>query len=711
MSFFGPALLVGLLAAAIPPILHLLHRRKIKVVRFPALEFIQRANRKTARRFRMKQILLMAVRSLLLAALAFALARPYVRHVEAAVSSGVGGDGTTVFVVDASWPMSYRIDGDETLLDQARLQAGHILDQVRGRAAVVVAGARVDVPIGEVTGDLASVRRVLTETKHGARTGTLGEAVARGYELLVDVPGKRRVVVLTTPAGAASQLPPPPPASDGESGVQLIPVDVAEGRPLPNRAVLDVALRPSPELGAGSWRVDARVGNFADAEVKRLPLHLEVDGEVRVRGFIDLAAGGQGTKTFHVRTKDGEATPAAVVLEGDALATDDRRDFWLQPAPKLRVLAVNGDPRPVPQADELFYFERALSPKTTAGARVQLTVVGADTLDQHALSTHDVVVLANVGAISEDKARELEGFVRGGGGLLVTMGAGAGDRERRRTLNERLVTVLPRTLRDVRTAGDAAASVEGGDRRFAHPSVFERGHAVLQAFPDPAKTTLVQARIRRYMLLDPAPDAGGEVVIALDDGAPLLVTKVVDRGRVALLTATIDREWGDLPIRPDFLPLLQQTLRYLTRVADVDTTPVLVGRPAPVPVEDPRVRRVQIQTPGGELHTVERPRDEKAEWAFDGTVLPGHYSVTPDPPLPGLVALPGFAVAVDTSASDLRGPEVADADVAEGAAAELKAVRRTELWHAALFGLFALLLAEAVLLFRRKDELGVEDLA
>ena len=709
MSFYGPALLVGLLAAAIPPILHLLHRRKVRVVRFPALEFILRANRKTARRFRIKQLMLMAVRSLLLALLAFAVARPYLRHVEDAAGAGVSGDGTTVFVLDATWPMGYVIDG-ESLLDQARLQAGHILDQVRGRAAVVVAGGRAEVPIGEVTGDLASVRRVLGEAELSPRIGTLPEAVARGYELLVDVPGARRVVVLTTPAGAASQLPPPPPARDGEGAIGLVPVDVAEGRPLPNRAVLDLALRPSPELGAGSWRVDARVGNFSSTAVERLPLHLEVDGEVRVRGFLDIAAGAQATKTFHVRTRGAEATPAAVVLEADALTTDDRRDFWLQPAPRLQVLAVNGDPRPVPHADELFYFERALSPRTTAGARVQLTVIGSDTLDQHALDTHDVVVLANIREIGAEKARELEAFVRGGGGLLVTMGHNAADRDRRKHLNERLVSVLPRTLRDVRQAGDAAASVEGGDRRVAHPGIFARAHSILDAFPDPARSTLAEARVGRYMLLDPAPDAGGEVVMALDDGAPLLVTKAVGRGRVALWTTSIDREWGDLPIRPDFLPLLQQTLRYLTRVSEVDTAPVLVGRSAPVPVEDPRVRRVQIQTPDGQLHVVERPRDEEDPWVFEGTNRPGHYRVTPDPPLPGLVALPGFAVAVDSSGADLRGPKVEGTDVASGPAADLKAVRRTELWHAALFGLFALLLAEGALLFRKRDNLPIEEM-
>ncbi len=698
MSFLGPALLIGLLAAAIPPILHLIHRRKAEVVRFPALEFILRSNRKTKRRFRMKQLLLMLLRCLLLAALAFALARPYVQHGPAAAAVAGSTGGTSVLVIDASYPMGFDLEG-ETLLERSRLMAKELLDQLRGQSAVVIAGDRIEVPIGEVTQDVASVRKAVDAAKLSPRSGHLGEAVARAYELLADLPGKRRVVVLTTPAGAASALPAPPPATSGV-GIELVAVDVSEGAKVPNRSVLDVKLRPAPEMGVGQWRVDARVGNYADEAVRRLPLHLEVDGEIAVRGFLDLGPGGEGMKTFYARLEAKKATPAAVVVQGDALKVDDRRDFWLQPAPRLRVLAVNGDPRPIPYRDELFYLERALAPSTSAGARVELTISASDTLDRHSFDDFDVVLMANVRAVDEGWAKRLEGFVRGGGGLFISMG----DRVDRRFANRHFARLLPRTLRDVRQAGDAAASAEGGDRRSARLGAFDRNHPILRPFSDPASSSLGGTRVRRYMLLDPAPDAGGEVVIALDEGAPYLLARRVERGRVIMLTGTLDRDWGDLPIRADFVPLLQQVLRYLTRVAEVDTAPVLVGRPAPVPVEDPRVRRVQVKTPAGALHSVERPRDADEAWVFAKTLRPGHYQVEPDPPLPDLAAIPGFAVAVDPAGADLRGARTAtpELDERKAAAAALTAGKRTELWHTALFALFLLLLGEGAVLFKRR---------
>jgi hypothetical protein len=706
MGFLTPALLIGLLAAAVPPIIHLIHRRQVKEVRFPALEFILRANRKTARRHRIRQLLLMAIRSLLMGLLAFAVAQPFIQNAEVVVASAGAGSGSTVLVVDASYPMQYALDG-ETLLDRARLTAGRVLDGLGadGQVGLVVAGDRIDIPTGEPTRDVSAVRRALDSVEAGHRHGNLGEAVSRAFDLLADQPAGagRRVVVLTTAAGAASGLPRPADAPEGER-IEVIPVDVAEGAPVPNRAVVEIDARPAPELGADQWRVDARIANYGDEAVAQVPLALDIDGETRVRGFIDLGPGEVGTKTFHVRHEGDAPARAAVVLDADPLLADDTRAFWLRPAPRVRVLVVNGEPKPTPYRDELFYLERALTPGLQGAARFRVTIADADTLDRHDFGEFDVVVFANFATPAPAQARALEAWVRQGGGLLITMGGKVEPAEG----NDALGALLPRTLRGIRTAGDAAASAEGRDRRAARPNLYAREHPILRTFGDPAATSIARTRVRRYMLLDPAPDASGEVVIGLDDGAPLLLTRGVERGRVALLTTSVDRDWGDLPIRADFLPLVQQLIRYLTRVTELEVAPVLVGRAAPVRSEDPRVERVRITGPDGRQHTSERPRAPNEKWTFARAVVPGHYAVVPDPPLPDLPTLPGFSVAIDPAGADLRGPKAeAVADAGDEARKRLQVQQRTELWHAALAFLFVLLIAEAALLFRRRKEIEV----
>ena len=160
MSFLQPALLIGLLAAAIPPIIHLIRRRQARRVSFAAIEFILRSNRRTARRFRMKQILLMTLRSLLLALVAFALARPVFDRLGSSDLPGGQNASVRVLVIDAGFNMGYEFDG-ESLLDRSRFMAQNLVDSSAERFGLIIAGDRVQNAFPELTSDRDAVKRAI----------------------------------------------------------------------------------------------------------------------------------------------------------------------------------------------------------------------------------------------------------------------------------------------------------------------------------------------------------------------------------------------------------------------------------------------------------------------------------------------------------------------------------------------------------------------
>jgi hypothetical protein len=197
--------------------------------------------------------------------------------------------------------------------------------------------------------------------------------------------------------------------------------------------------------------------------------------------------------------------------------------------------------------------------------------------------------------------------------------------------------------------------------------------------------------------------------MSLSDGAPYLMTRTVGRGRVALFTSTIDRDWGDLPIRPHFLPLVQEVVRYLTRVSNMESPPGMVGHSLPIPVGDPRIRRVRIIGPNGDLWVSERPPSAEQAWRFEETDVSGHYRMEADPPLPDMKTMPGFAIAVDAHGSDLRSRSVVAGKGAEAqqmSKAAFTPQQRNELWHGALLCLFVILLGEALLLWSGRNAMG-----
>ena len=79
LNFSSPVMLLGLSAAAIPVVLHLLNRLRSPVVPFSTLRFLRNTAQKTARRRHLENILLLLLRMAVFALLAMAVAGPWVR--------------------------------------------------------------------------------------------------------------------------------------------------------------------------------------------------------------------------------------------------------------------------------------------------------------------------------------------------------------------------------------------------------------------------------------------------------------------------------------------------------------------------------------------------------------------------------------------------------------------------------------------------------
>src|SRR5882672_5185422 len=104
MNFFNPGLLWFALGGAIPVIIHLLHRQKYRRVRWAAMEFLLAALKKTQRRLRLENLILLLLRILIMIILAIAISRPFVK----ASALGLPGDSNTqhFLVIDNSYSMA-----------------------------------------------------------------------------------------------------------------------------------------------------------------------------------------------------------------------------------------------------------------------------------------------------------------------------------------------------------------------------------------------------------------------------------------------------------------------------------------------------------------------------------------------------------------------------------------------------------------------------
>src|SRR6516165_2229792 len=106
MSFLNPFLLFGSVALAIPVLIHLVRREKSEIIPFSSLMFLLKVPKRSIRQQKMKNLLLMALRLLILAFLVGAFARPYLTQPAKPVPNANSNRGT-VLMLDNSYSMQY----------------------------------------------------------------------------------------------------------------------------------------------------------------------------------------------------------------------------------------------------------------------------------------------------------------------------------------------------------------------------------------------------------------------------------------------------------------------------------------------------------------------------------------------------------------------------------------------------------------------------
>ena len=96
MAFLNPGFLGALSLIALPIVIFLMFRKKFKKVEWAAMEYLLRANRRTNRRLKIENLLLLLIRCLIVAFLVMMMARPRIEassvnervHLEAGRQAG-----------------------------------------------------------------------------------------------------------------------------------------------------------------------------------------------------------------------------------------------------------------------------------------------------------------------------------------------------------------------------------------------------------------------------------------------------------------------------------------------------------------------------------------------------------------------------------------------------------------------------------------------
>ena len=625
MSLLAPLMLLGLLGLGLPLLAHLRGRDTPRPVRFAGLRFLGASDEVLTQRRRLRDGLLLLVRLALLALIVVALTRP-VTTGDARVAV-LGEPHDAVLLLDASFSLSLETGGrsQRAAADDA---AAAILEALPPGSRVGLVTSDPAGPRIELSADPGRVRAaVATWSAEPTRAGAwqLESGLAPAVALLrhaSEGPDKRVVYAIgdLTARGLGSL-----PQAVGDIPVLPVPArgSLTDPPPVPEHLSLESASwTPARDLDPRAVRISGAVRRHgpAEGEPRRVALALRIDGEIVARAEAQVPANASAAYEFtHTATS---ASPSAATVEiadltADPLPGDEARHLWLASEASVDVVLVNGDPSEMRAHDEVYFLATALA----AGEddlRLRVHGLAPDQFEARLrpggdmLAGVDVLVLANVRAPAEDIAPALRARVAAGMGLWITVG----ERVEARAYNDRLGDLLPLLLREPLLVGTAPGRAEGHSDGLAPPNL---AHPFLLGLQ--GDLGLLGTRARRIFLLEPDAARGAEVALSFTSGAPALLSRPYERGRVALLTTSIDRDWSDLPLRPGFVPLAARVLSRLdTSHAASAAGQILAGEPREFPAERP----VTVVTPDG--REVVLPPD-RGRAVFKDTLIPGHYRV------------------------------------------------------------------------------------
>src|SRR5438105_2740360 len=174
LLFTNLPMLAGLGALALPILIHLLLKRKKQRLRFSTLQFFLRHDEHSSQRRKLRNLLLLAVRLLLLAVLVTAFARPFLP--ENGAAGAAQKRRLAIVVVDRSASMRGS-DAGSPRWPRAQEAMQKILAELtpNDRAAFISCSTHSEVLAG--AGPSEGVMRLLKDLQPGYGTANLGEGV------------------------------------------------------------------------------------------------------------------------------------------------------------------------------------------------------------------------------------------------------------------------------------------------------------------------------------------------------------------------------------------------------------------------------------------------------------------------------------------------------------------------------------------------------
>jgi hypothetical protein len=444
--FLLPATMaLGGAAVGVPVVIHLINRMRFRRIRWAAMEFLLKSQKRNRRRLIVEQLLLLLLRCLLVLLLAVLLAR----FIGWAAGFGAVQTTTHVVVLDDTLSMTDQWK-DQGATKTAFEEGKRLVKEIARNAAQAGAAQQFQVVTlsdpSKVVFDSRLNEQALDElssTLDGLKPTDLHVppqvGIQAGRELLGGKPAGQRLLHFVSDFRSLDWSGPEANAVNQEvdslcqTGAQVYLVDAADptrggGNQVPlnhdNLGIVD--LRAETRVAAKGMPVQftVTVMNFGKEKRENVFLTVRVNGAERLEGSQPipvLPANSETTHTFQVAFVQDGFNQVTASLERDdvGIEDDNKRYAVIEVRPEVEVLMIDGNGAGgLKPGGDTFYLQTVL----TSARGYKVVPRGVEELYKPNLEKYPSIFLLNVQEISDKGLKNLEAYVKAGGNVAIFLG-------------------------------------------------------------------------------------------------------------------------------------------------------------------------------------------------------------------------------------------------------------------------------------------------
>lgn len=533
MQFLHPSFLWALLAIAIPIIIHLFYFRRFKKVYFTNVKYLEEIKEETSSRNKLKNILILLSRILVITALVFAFAQPFIPQGDTIKK---GNSAVSIFI-DNSFSMN-ALQNEVPLIDIAKEKARQIVSAYNEEDKFQILTHSFEGRHQRLVSKEDAIS-LIDEVDITPSVRTLSKVTNRQLQAISSQEENEILYLISDFQESINDLA---SYSDSTAELNLLPLQSVQEK---NVSLDSVWLEsPVPMLNQNN-KLLVKITNHSNEEVEGVRLSMIKDDQEKPEGIFDIPAQTSVNDTINVSLLKAGWHRAELRLSDYPVQFDDRYFIALNVPEDIKVLAINNN-----------IDNRYLTALFKGLNLYNLTNQDQSQVDYSRIKEFDLVILNDLNEISSGLAAELDSYIVDGGNVLVFPGASASTTSYNNFLNNLTANNLQQLSEEKKTVSSL------NEDEFIFKDVYEYvGRNIT------LPTTNKGYGLTNYQ------NRSQESLLKYRDGSNYLVKYIRGDGHLYLCTSPLESESNDLVLNAEiFVPMLYKMAIASTRAQQISYT-------------------------------------------------------------------------------------------------------------------------------------------